>query len=303
MAKAADSEDKNVRNKSKKGHKKLIAFMAVLIIIGIVAVLYEMYGSVPAGLIFAVSSGKPLTAATLSGVLLQKIASSQTFSANYTGTVAINSQDPVIIFSFNKYINNTLFYDVNFESIFNSSIYNQVAVAGIGEVGYNGSLPTFIPSKVCLNVIHDSAVLNSVGNGGISTIISLPGYTPSQYLCAAPSSQFSNNIENLFVNMSSLGDLKLSSYSLRFLNGNPCYFVSGTGTIDVNSTILGYSGSKEESSSLNFSSCISAKYDIPFNLTMNINGNKGGSMDLKMNVRDINQHFGLGNFTGASATN
>jgi hypothetical protein len=295
MAKS-DTKKNTVQAKPKKRHRKLAALVIILIIIGIAGVLYEMYGSIPVSLISVASSGKPITASALEGVLLQKVASSQTFSANYTGTIIINNQDPGFLFSFGKYANNTFFYEADFERIFGSGFNNLVAPAGFGTIVYNGTLPSLIPTDVCINVSDDPAVLASVNNGGVPTTLSIPGFPTRNYLCGLPGSQFGNNVANLFLNETSISGLQVSSYSLRSFDSNPCYFVSGTAMADVNSTILGYAGSREEPASLNFSSCISAKYDVPFNFTVDAIGTYGGKTQLGINISNINQYPGLGNF-------
>ena len=78
MAKSDVEKDDKKQSVGKRGRKKIAILVAAIIILGIIAVLYEMYGSLPASLLSAVNSGKPLNSTVISSIMFQKIASTQT---------------------------------------------------------------------------------------------------------------------------------------------------------------------------------------------------------------------------------
>ena len=75
---------------------------------------------------------------------------------------------------------------------------------------------------------------------------------------------------NKVVDTSSLRNLNISSYSLSSWNGQPCYFVSGSGSADINGALVNQTGFVP--SNFTFDTCVSAQYDVPleFNAVANL---------------------------------
>jgi hypothetical protein len=264
-----------VEKKTKKGgHKKLFASVAVLIVLGVLIYLYEAYGSLPSSLASAVSSGQQLNSTVLEGALIQKVNSSKTFAVNYTGQIIIK-KDPPISFSFAKYYNDT-----------------KVALS-IENVSPFGNLSVMLISKnmsaqgtLCIKADPNS-VFNEIASSNVTN-----GYKCIQtYNSSAQAQLF--NIANNFVNVSSLSGVTTSSYGVRIYNGQLCYSVSGSGTISVNSTLVGGNSSAQTPANIDFSTCLSARYNIPLYVSANLTAANGSSIQISLDESSISQATSL----------
>ena len=259
-----DTQIEDIKQKKKgKGHKRLkIAAVAIIIILGALLVLYEMYGSLPSSILSAVSSGKQLNATTLQGIIFQKVNAAPMFSVNYTGNITIKS-DPPFSVSFIKYYNETWYSFISYNFTFPTH-----------------NLTVFNSSSTSIILLIPNSSNNAYGTlcvGGIPVGI---GTSFGGYRCFQTYGNETQEaaIANLFFNVSSLSNVTTTSYGLSQYNGQPCYLISGIGTIDVNGELLGGNFSAETPMSLDFRACLSAQYDIPLNIQANMNAANGASI-------------------------
>jgi hypothetical protein len=121
---------------------------------------------------------------------------------------------------------------------------------------------------------------------GVSVSI---GTTQGNYTCFKTYGNSSQEaaIANLFVNLSSLNNIATTSYGVSLYNLQPCYSVSGTGTIDVNSELLGSSSPGETPMRLTFDACLSAQYNIPLRIHARMVGANGASIVINLDESAI----------------
>ena len=264
VTKGAQIEDPKQKKKG-KGHKRLkIAAVTIIIILGALLVLYEMYGSLPSSILSAVSSGKQLNATTLQGIIFQKVNAAPMFSVNYTGNITIKSDPP---------------FSVSFIKYYNETWYSFIA--------HNFTFPThnltvFNSSSTSIILLIPNSNNNAYGTlcvGGIPVRI---GTSFGGYKCFQTYGNGTQEaaIANLFFNVSSLSNMAITSYGLNMDNGQPCYLISGTGTIDVNSELLGSNSSAYTPMNLNFKACLSAQYNIPIQIVATMTAANGANVTI-----------------------
>ena len=242
----------------------------LLIVFGVLAYLYETYGSLPSALASTVSSGKQLNSTVLEGALLQKVTSSKTFAVNYTGQIII-TKDPPISFSFSKYYNDTKVA----LSIYDLPPFGNVSVVLISK---NLSSRGTLCIKADPNSVFNKIESNNVTNG-YKCIQTYNGSAQAQLF----------NIANTFINVSSLSGITTTSYGVRFYNLQPCYYVSGTGTMSVNSTLVDGTSSAQTPVNVNFNTCVSAQYNIPLYVSANLTAANGSNIRIMLNASSISQ--------------
>ena len=273
---ARTTEDITGKSAKKGGShtKLLLSLAAVVIVLGILVYLYETYSGLPSALASTLSSGKQLNSTVLTGVILQKVNTANTFAVNYTGQIIIK-RDPPISFSFAKYYNDT-----------------KVALS-IENVPPFGNLSVVLLSKnastqgtLCIKADPNS-VFNQIRSGNVTN-----GYRCIQTYNGSAQVQFLN-IANTFVNVSSLSGITTTKYGVKLYNGQPCYAVSGTGMISVNSTLIGSNSSAQTPANVNFNICLSAQYNIPLYVSANLTTANGGSMQISLNASSISQATSL----------
>ena len=278
MAKAEEADGQK-QKEAGKGHKKLKIFLIALVVLfGVLFALYEMYGSLPSSVLSAVNSGKPLNATVLEGIVLQKVNASPMFSANYTGNITINNgSDPSFHFSFLKYYNATR-YTFSVTGLYHLQSSKNVSILYITN--------------------SSNSMQNTLCAEGVPVSI---GTVAGSYTCFKTYNNWTQEagIANLFVNVSSINNVATTSYGVSLYNGQPCYSVSGTGTIGVNGALFGASSSGEIPMGLTFSACLSAQYNIPLYISAYMTGANGRSVSINLNESAIgmatnsNQVMGL----------
>ena len=236
----------------KKGSAPLIALIAIIVVIAVLYYLYSVYGTLPSSLVSAKLSGEQFNASTLKSIMLQKVYSSPMFAVDYSGSITTGLNDPGLTASFLKYYNNTrTTYSFSNMPVIGSA---QVVVISLnsGQSGY-----------ICANATN-SAMVAEIFNNANST----KGY---QCISASGSNyQKLSTLLNRMINTSSAGSIQISSYSLSSFNGQPCYVVSGSGSIRVNSTLAGINGAgilAQVPSNFTFNACFSSQYNIPINFS------------------------------------
>ena len=257
-----------VRGKSHKGRWIGLAILFVIIVAG--AYFYETYGGLVSSLITVLSAGKQINSSTLQSVMFQKIDALKAFSTNYTGTIVIN-QDPAMGFSYAKYYNDTrvTFYAYNLSRLGNVS-----AVFVTKNTSAYGTL--------CIKASPGSP-FNITSGGNITN-----GYRCVQTQSRSVQAQLLG-MARVFIDLSSLGNVVPKSYSLSSYNGQPCYSVSGTGTVNVNSTLLNASAAGYTPVNVSFSACFSGQYNIPLYVHASMISKRGGSMIVSLNETSISQ--------------
>ncbi len=250
--------------------KALIAVVAAAALIGIAAYAYVLYGSLPAALASTLSSGRQPNSTALQGMLLQKIDSAKTFSVGYSGQITIN-RDPPIGFSFAKYYNDTRI-SFFFEDM--PTFGNLSAVVISRNFGENGTL--------CIRADPGSAL--AIRNGSSAG----NGYSCLQTGSSGAGAQLFGIADRL-VNVSSLSGISTHSYGVTLYGGQPCYSVSGSGTIMVNSTLVDVKSSAQAPVSVGFSACFSAQYNIPLTIDANLTAGNGSSIRILLNESTIGE--------------
>jgi len=264
-----EAADKNT--KKGKGHKKgLISLVILVVILGAAVYLYETYGSLPTQLLSIVSSGKQLNATELKGLLLQKIDSMNNFAVNYTGQIIIN-KDPAVSVSFAKYYNNTRVW------------------LSVGDLMQFGNLSAIFTSKntsqyglLCLKASY-LPIFNLINSSNMTN-----GYKCVQTYNSSAQAQLSR-IADIFVNVSSMSNVATRSYGVQLYNGQPCYSVSGSAMIEVNSTLVDVNSSTQTPVNVDFSACFSAQYNIPLTVSANLTAANGSSIRITLNESSLSQ--------------
>ncbi len=247
----------NTQKNRGKSHKKLIVgLIIVIIVIGALYYLYETYGSLPASAISMMASGHALNATSLQALMLQKIVSTPNFRANYSGSMQVT-----IVNMGNGADSGKLYYILQVSKL--QQLGNLTLQYSQNYVG----LKNYSNPNLCV-LTDNLQIIQKVGAAEQNIMI-----------CKNPQEhpRFSGTVVNLLVNISSLDNININSYGISSYNGEPCYSVSGNGTIDVNSTIVGANSGPDIPAKMNFSTCLSAQYNLPFYLNAQIvptNGSK-----------------------------
>lgn len=253
----------DARKRGGIGHKKLIVgLVMIIIVIGVLYYLYETYGSLPVGVISMMASGHALNATSLKTLILQKIISTPNFRANYSGNITIN-KDPTMIVNI---------ANINYGTGNNGALYYKLGVFELQNLGdltlsystdYNYSNP-----NLCV-LTDNQQIIQEIGAAG-----------PNIAKCENPQNhpRFSGIVANLLVNVSSFDNLNISSYGVSSYDGKPCYSASGSGIIDVNSIIVGANSGPYIPAKLNFSTCLSAQYNLPLYLNAQIVPTSGATI-------------------------
>jgi len=264
------TSDKSV--KQGKGHKKLWIALAAVVVFGLFLLdLFETYGNLPRSIVPVLSSGKLLNSTVLQNIIFQKIDSSNTFSANYLGQIIIR-RDPPISFSYSKYYEDNR---ITF-SIGGIPPFGNLSVISISRnLSSDGTL--------CIKSDPDSVF------GAISGSEMVDGYRCTATHNSPMWTQLLN-IANLFVNVSSMSNIATKSYSITLYDGQPCYSVSGSGIIKVNSTLVDVNSSAQTPVNINFNACFSAQYNIPLTFSANLTAANGSSIQILLNETSINQN-------------
>jgi len=254
------------KNPKKKHTKLMVGLIIIAVVVILLLYLYETYGSLPSGLATAVLSGKPLTASEMKTLLLHKMSSYAYFKANYTGNMTINTDPPIQVSIFKSGSN--YFYNI---ALSNMSTIGNLDIRYTDPV--NGSLQG---ENLCV----------SSNSASIATKLNTE---PNAVICKNPSNHaiFSGKVANLLVNASSLENLNITNYGLSEYVGQPCYSVSGFGAIDINSSIMGSTSGPTLPAQINFDTCLSAQYNLPLYLILNIMASNGGTMQMYLHNTEI----------------
>jgi hypothetical protein len=221
--------DANVRKKKRGAVRRIIlALFALIIIAG--AYLFFTYGSLP----YAVITAKNLNSSTLISIMTQKVNSAAIVNLSYSGSIVINNTDPQFNFSYSKngsqsWSDLKLMGVPNVEDLEATTYLNQTSGNGRGCVIYNFDNQNGTATSIC----NDSAY---------------------------PYSAYKIVLGYLF-NLTSIDDVNTTHYGLGSFDGQPCYLVSGIGTVMVNGEIFNRTGYVP--SIFLFDTCLSARYNVP----------------------------------------
>ena len=247
MAKA----DTNVQAKKKGlGKGKALLLLALIVVVG--AYLFFVYGSLPS----AVITAKALNSSTLVSIMAQKVNSTAVVNLSYSGSIVINNTDPLISFYYNKN---------------GSQSWSELALREMPNVGD----------------IEAKAYLNQSSGEGIGCVVyNFTGQNGTQKCenSAYPYSVYTTVLGYLF-DLGSVGNLSMTSYGLKVIGGQPCYSVSGSGTVMVNEELFNRTGYAP--ASFTFNTCLSAKYNVPLDVEVDALLKSGGSISF-----DI-QNYGM----------
>ena len=247
MAKA----NSDVAGKGKVSSRRIIlALFALIVIAG--AYLFFTYGSLPALVITA----KNLNSTTLVSIMAQKVNSTALVNLSYSGSIVINNTDPLVSFFYNKNGSKSwselrLTEMPNVRDIEAKTYLNQTSGNGVGCVVYNFTDQN--ATQKCENSPYPYAV-----------------YT---------------NILGYLFNLSSVGNVSTVSYGLKVVSGEPCYSVSGSGTVMINEGLFNKTGYAP--ARFTFNTCLSAKYNVPLDVEVHAVLNNGDSISFDV------QNYGM----------
>ncbi len=239
---------RSVEQKKEKRHGKgMIALAAILVIVLAGAHLFVTYGSLPE----AVLTAKQLNSSTMVSIMTQKINSASNVNLSYTGSIIINSSDPELTFYYYKY---------------DGHVNSDLRIQNLATVG-----------NVSASIIWDN-------NSASEISCALYNYTNpnSIQVCGNsnyPYGVYSQILGTLF-NVSSVDNVQTTSYGLQSFNGQPCYDVKGSGSVDVNGTLV--NRTEYIPSTFNFNTCLSAQYDVPLSVNVSVKPNTGGTIDFNI---------------------
>lgn len=209
--------------------KAIGLFLLIIAVVG--AYLFYTYGSLPSAIVGA----KQLNSSTLVSIMAMKINSSAIVNLSYSGSVVINNTDPLLSF----------FYIKN-----GTQTWSELAVREMPSVGD-------VEAKVYMN--------QSSGNG-IGCIIynfTAPNSTQQCTNSAYPYSVYTKVAGYLF-DVNSISNVRTVSYGLQSIGGQPCYSVSGSGSVMINQRLFNKTGYAP--ANFTFNACLSAKYNVPLNV-------------------------------------
>ncbi len=242
-------KDANVRKKRRGSVKWIIlALFALIIIAG--AYLFFTYGSLP----YAIITAKNLNSSTLISIMAQKINSAAVANLSYSGSIVINKTDPQFSFLYSKngsqsWSDLKLMNMSNVEDLEATTYLNQTSGNGRGCVIYNFDNQNGTSTSICKN---------------------------SSY----PYSAYTTVLGYLF-NLTSIGNVSTNHYGVGSFGGQPCYLVSGAGTVMVNEVLFNQTGYAP--GLFFFNTCLSARYDVPLYAdVVVITGNIGNSINFSM---------------------
>jgi hypothetical protein len=255
-----------------KSYKKKVALAIVFLVIIAGFYLYETYGSLPGSIIMLKLAGKQLNATSIKAIILQKVNSSPMFNVGYTGQVIINGNDPGITLGFLKYHNDTrTSIDMSDIPVFGNATITMISID-------HGN-----PNYLCIQADNTSA---------LRAVIPSNGTAPGSTRCINASSNGGDallSVENRLINISSANNINVSSYSVSSYDGEPCYRVSGSGTIYMNSSLTGSGASSSQvPSTFTFDMCLSAQYNIPLTINATFTPSNGGSVVLIVHETTLN---------------
>ncbi|MDE1768043.1 MAG: hypothetical protein KGH64_01565 [Candidatus Micrarchaeota archaeon] len=230
----------------------------IIVAVGIVIVayLYSQYGSLPSNLFSVLASGKSLNGTAVMSIMFQKIALLPSFQDSYTGNITAGS-DPTL----NAYVNeenNQLVVGIAAPSAPSSFSFGTFNLSYIGSIQANKTNPVSVKSS-CFYT----------SNQTLAQKLSLPlNKSKSSYGECQPwgNQSFTKGVANLFINISSLSNVHISSVSIGYpgiSEPDPCYRVQGTGTVQASGALLGEPSVPYKPVNITFDTCLDAKYNIP----------------------------------------
>ena len=231
------------QKKEKRRGKGRVALIVVLIVVLVGAYLFLTYGSLPE----AVLTAKQLNSSTMISIMTQKINSASDVNLSYTGSIIVNGSDPELTFYYYKY---------------DGHINSHLEIQHLSAVGN----------------VSASVVWNNYSRSEVSCVIYNYTNPNSTQVCKNsdyPYSVYSQILGTLF-NVSSVSNVHTTSYGLQSVSGQPCYDVKGSGSVDVNGTIVNRPGNIP--STFNFNTCLSAQYDVPLSVNVSVKLKTGGTI-------------------------
>ncbi len=250
----------------KKGHPIFKVVGIIVLIMAILLVyLYVQFGNLALSLASTLSSGQQPNSTTLQSVMFEKVNAMPNATANYSGTITIK-HDPPFQFSFTK-SGNHVRYSLTAQNLtgFGTVMILFIGSGPLGSAGMNGTM-----------------CLNDYGYGGFSDSPAMEavrsfGRWESPYYCLNTDGNTSiiDGFLNAFVNLTSLSNITIKSYGLDF--GRGCYSISGSGNIEVNSSMVGAFGSDAYTpATLNFTACLSGQNNLPVSISANLTAHDTG---------------------------
>ena len=228
----------------------ILALLALVVLAG--AYLFFTYGSLPA----AVITAKNLNSTTLVSIMAQKVNSTALVNLSYSGSILVNNTDPLVSFFYNKN---------------GSQSWSELRLTEMPNVGD----------------IEAKTYLNQTSGKGVGCVVynfTGPNATQKCENSAYPYSVYTNILGYLF-DLSSIGNVSTVSYGLQSVSGQPCYSVSGSGTVMVNEGLFNKTGYAP--ARFTFNTCLSAKYNVPLNVEVHAVLNNGDSISFDV------QNYGM----------
>ncbi|MDE1870834.1 MAG: hypothetical protein KGI06_01175 [Candidatus Micrarchaeota archaeon] len=228
-------------------HTALKVFLAILAILAL-AVVYIVYTY--ASLPIALLSAGQLNQGAIEQIIMQKVNSTPELNLTYQGSVVVNNTDPGILVKMLKYHNYSR-YTVTFTDF-----------PDIGNVS-TIIIPSSNGTYSCVKEWESLSQLADPRHPYVCTSVN------------APSGLFdflSLVLLSKVADISTLNNFQVTSYGISSWGGQPCYSVSGTGSIDINGALVNQTGFVP--SNFSFTGCLSGQYDVP--LTLNVVANAGG---------------------------
>lgn len=277
--------DKENFGKKKSSAGTVIKIAILVVIIIALAYLYEMYGTLPVSILSAAISGKPLNFQTFSSVINQKL-QSEDVGAKYTGSIKIASDPP---------------FNFTFEDADGAYLYGLIAqdLPGFGSPQLTFTFTPYSNSVYLFCEDGSPAIAHSLANSGLNaTSGELNG---TEALCFKPT--INNSTEsfrflNVFMNLYGFQNISTQSLGLGSYGSSatPCYNYAGTGSAEINSTIVGSKGQYYMPATMKFNTCISSQYMIPLSLSATFTAQNGKTVSVSMQTYGL--IFNQGNLTG-----
>ena len=268
----AESAIEGAEEEASNNHTKLKIFLIIVaLFVGLMYYLYETYGSLATVFYDYISSGGSINQTRMVGLLFQKIDSMPKLAIGYSGRITIRN-DPPFNFSYMRYYN-----------------YYRTSVS-LSDLPPFGNVNLVLFSKndtqygtLCMS--GDQQIMDTISIGSVSN-----GYKCFQVY--GNQTQL-NMTSNLFINLTSLSNTSIKSYGVTIFNGQPCYFISGIGWVEVNSTVVGANLSPNSTeyvpAYVAFKIYLSAEYNIPVEVSANLTTSNGSQVYIILNQTSFNQ--------------
>ena len=247
------------KTKFRKGRVVKLAILLIIVVVGVY--IYTEYGGLPSSLVRVILSGKQINGTTLQTLMFQNINSQKQFTLKYNGSITINNDPPFGLIIMKVYNQTTYIISLN-----NFPKYGSTAI----QYSTNSTNPSL--NSICIS--GDQMLQKKLNN-----VYTPPGSSSDCFYTQYQQIETSKVI-NSFINITSLTGINITSYSISNYYNMPCYLISGTGNIDVNSTLVGNNKSQYTPANIKFSSCLSSQYNVPLSFNTTIKTENGAVVNI-----------------------